>query len=686
MQRGHFGIIEWTLVSESVKRRSVAVRLLCVLWITFPVRASGQAQRSASSNETRSAIERLFQQYAKAISDESIVGIGLLREGDPTEFGDNLNKEWAPIFAIYSDLRLDYELTLIGTEAGKALVRQSYVLSGCPQRLNSRSSRVTVRRGLCDYLLHRSGSSWLFSGDRWAVDDLTQSILGVLDQASTDPAPRLLQFASELRGGEWLCIRVMRWSGAIPVHSSSQEPRDRDIADAIQSELQKRFANGKAGSLHLFLQWDGSHWAMVADVWLPSEPLPSPATQGNGRANAGDPDGSDEDIEAQAKQMKLKVEDHFADAGLHRDYATFLERLGLFALALDEMEKASKLDPAVVTSIQMDSARSNTARDPLRLSQAQLSRESRVGTTSNHPRNLLQALASYGPNPQDPGVYLQRSLAHLQLGSDQVAYDEWSRAAAMVQRIRSASLRQALETLSASIERRLNDTRVKPPAILVSDLFTVRSNPANPSLPALLVALERAQHVIYSDFGVPMAQTEVVLFSTQEEFQRFTPMTTTPRVSESTAAYANGDAIITYPQEGADLVSVVAHEYGHIAVQQLTNRRHVPDWLNEGVACCVQGGYWHYKERCRAAYPDRLISMDRLLDWKFQGEDAYLAYSQANWIVEFMVEKSGKGAVLNMLNDLGRGMDANAAFLKHLGVDQRQFWAIWMKDKVGSNL
>ncbi len=658
------------------------MRLLCVVWITFAIRASGREERSDPPIETRNAIEHLFQQYAKAISDESIVEIGLLREGDPTEFGHNLNKEWSPIFSRYSDLRLDFVLTRVGTEGEKALVRQAYILSGCPQRLNSRSSRVTVRRGHCDYLLHRRESSWLFSGDCWAVDDFTQSILGVLDQVSIDPVPPLLQFASELRGGEWFRIRTMRWSGAIPVHLPSQDYSDRNIADAIQAELRKRSANENAGSLHLFLQWDGSGWAIVAEVWHPPGPAP---TQGDGRANADGQYSSYNDAEEDAKQMKSKVEDRFADAGLHRDYATHLEGIGLFALSLDEMEKASKLDPAVVTSAQMDSARSKAARDPLRLSQEQLSMESRVGTAPSHPRNLLQALASYGPNPQDPGVYLQRSLAHLQLGSDQIAYEEWSRAAAMVQRIRSASLRQALETLSASIERRLNDTRLKPPAVLVSDLFTVRSNPANPSLPALLVALERAQHVVYSDFGVPMAQTEVVLFSTQEEFQRFSPMTTTPRVSESTAAYSNGEAIITYPQEVADLVPVVAHEYGHIAVRQLTNHRHVPDWLNEGVACCVQGGYWNYKERCRAAYPDRLLRMDQLLDWKFQGEESYLAYSQANWIVEFMVEKVGKGAVLNVLNDLGRGMDANAAFLKHLGVDQRQLWAMWLKAKVGSN-
>ena len=51
-----------------------------------------------------------------------------------------------------------------------------------------------------------------------------------------------------------------------------------------------------------------------------------------------------------------------------------------------------------------------------------------------------------------------------------------------------------------------------------------------------LAALEAAQHTVYADFGIPMGSTEVVVWRTQSEFQRYTSMFSSQGASEFVAA------------------------------------------------------------------------------------------------------------------------------------------------------
>ena len=106
----------------------------------------------------------------------------------------------------------------------------------------------------------------------------------------------------------------------------------------------------------------------------------------------------------------------------------------------------------------------------------------------------------------------------------------------------------------------------------------------------------------------------------------------------------------------------------------------VPVWFNEGIATSVEGGYDGYLNRVRrAANTNTLLDMNEMLRWDVDGERAFLAYSQANSIVDFMVKNWGKGAVLEILRQIGRDVPPEKAFRNVLGLSQQQLWDSWVQ-------
>ena len=56
---------------------------------------------------------------------------------------------------------------------------------------------------------------------------------------------------------------------------------------------------------------------------------------------------------------------------------------------------------------------------------------------------------------------------------------------------------------------------------------------------------------------------------------------------------------------------------------------------------------------------------------------AFLAYSQANSIVDYIVAKWGKNAVLEILRQIGRDVPPETAFRSVLGIGQQDLWNSW---------
>jgi len=193
-----------------------------------------------------------------------------------------------------------------------------------------------------------------------------------------------------------------------------------------------------------------------------------------------------------------------------------------------------------------------------------------------------------------------------------------------------------------------------------------------------------------------MNNTEVLLWPTQADFQRYTTrfsetahsefvtaLTLTKLINTRQGPLVLGEEMNVYSSRNTTWFSTVAHEYGHVAVRQMSRARDVPTWLNEGIACAVEGGYEGYKPRLhRAAQNNGLLSMDDLLEWQVDGERAFLAYSEANSLVDYIVTRWGGNALLQILRFIGNDMTPDEAFTATLQMDQYQLWQAWRKDGV----
>jgi hypothetical protein len=473
------------------------------------------------------------------------------------------------------------------------------------------------------------------------------------------------------------------------------------------------------GTLHLLLQNGARDWVGLDGVWEPrlSQTAPnSPKTRrasGTATPNVreeGEPAPFSLAAERAAASARREVGGDpilFGDAGAHRRLAQVLEGAGLFGEAADEWEKSSLLVPALappsarVSATQLRGAQERRAWDPRARAIEQLEDERRVGLDNAHPTTIISLLEK--SDRVAPALkYLRLGLEHSKLGEDTIASAYLQRAQDRLRQGAWAKLSPDdvawAEVLSEHLEQRRLLAPIKPPNHLRSDLFTVRCRLDEAATLPVLAALEAAQHTVYADFRVPMGATEVVLWKTQKEFQDYTTrfsahggsefvaaLTLTKLIATSEGPLVLGEEINAFVDERlADATfGTVAHEYGHVAVRQMSRGRAVPVWFNEGVATVVEGGYEGAVERVRTAKKsNRLLSMAALQAWSVDGERAFLAYSQANSMVDFMIERWGAPKVLEILRQIGANVAPEQAFRNVLGVSTAQLWQAWAREGI----
>jgi hypothetical protein len=215
----------------------------------------------------------------------------------------------------------------------------------------------------------------------------------------------------------------------------------------------------------------------------------------------------------------------------------------------------------------------------------------------------------------------------------------------------------------------------------------------------LLAGLEAAQHTVYEDFNVALGNTEVVLWRNQGEFQSYTKQASGTPTSEFIAALTltrlvasqSGPVVLCeeinfFADPRANTISTIAHEYGHVAVRHVSNGRTVPMWLNEGIATSVEGGYDGYLSRVRtAAARGTLLTMREMAEWDVDGERAFLAYSQANSMIDFITarwDKPGQSSILEILRQIGRDVPPETAVRNVLNVSTQELWNLWAREGI----
>ena len=204
--------------------------------------------------------------------------------------------------------------------------------------------------------------------------------------------------------------------------------------------------------------------------------------------------------------------------------------------------------------------------------------------------------------------------------------------------------------------------------------FTVAfEGPAEEALAnAALASLDRAYWRIGAILGAfPNNAVPVVLYTSEQ----FRDITRSP--SWAAAAY---DGTIRVPMRGAlekggELDRVLAHEFAHALVRSLAPRN-VPIWLDEGLAAALETGDLDWAEK-HAAGATALPPLRALQSGfgRLDGAQAQLAYAASALAARRLLDEAGSAAVINLLRDLGEGLDFEAAFLHRI---QRTFvnWAI----------
>ena len=164
-----------------------------------------------------------------------------------------------------------------------------------------------------------------------------------------------------------------------------------------------------------------------------------------------------------------------------------------------------------------------------------------------------------------------------------------------------------------------------------------------------------------------------------------------------TIAAATGPVIaMEAPREGAnhqgtyDWVRVIRHEFVHTVTLARTRNR-LPHWFTEASAVYLEDAPrdWNTVRLLSNAYEaDRLFDLDKVNIGFIRPErptDRPLAYAQSHWMYEFIVERFGSRAPLELMDLYAVGVREGEAFQRVLGLSREEFLAAF-KEWAGGEL
>ena len=179
------------------------------------------------------------------------------------------------------------------------------------------------------------------------------------------------------------------------------------------------------------------------------------------------------------------------------------------------------------------------------------------------------------------------------------------------------------------------------------------------------------------------------LTSSEKEYARITSKSV-PEWS-SGVAFVQQKIIILKPGKYFDKTEyerLLMHEIVHIFLSEKIGIGKIPLWLNEGTAMYLSQESISWNEGIilgNAIVSGNLLSfseMDSLL--KFGQIKARIAYLESFLAVQFLINRFGEKALLNILGDFSSKLSANEIFLKNIGMDLIDFeidWYAFVKDK-----
>ncbi len=163
-----------------------------------------------------------------------------------------------------------------------------------------------------------------------------------------------------------------------------------------------------------------------------------------------------------------------------------------------------------------------------------------------------------------------------------------------------------------------------------------------------------------------------------------------------TIAASTGPVIaMEAPREGAkhlgtyDWVRVIRHEYVHTVTLSRTNNR-IPHWFTEAAAVYLElapRDYSTCQMLSEALRTDQLFDFDEI-NLAFvrpkRPSDRSQAYAQGHWMYEFLIERTGTRAPLELMDLYAQGIREEQAFQAVVGVSRAQFleeFKLWARQQ-----
>ena len=221
---------------------------------------------------------------------------------------------------------------------------------------------------------------------------------------------------------------------------------------------------------------------------------------------------------------------------------------------------------------------------------------------------------------------------------------------------------------------------------LDSEHFIIRYLPGVDEVVARMMpdALDQMHEEVAARFGHEPAQRTVIEVMPDHEFfsVRITGM---PWIH--TIAACTGPVIaMEVPREGArnkhlglfDWLEIMRHEYTHTITLDRTRNR-IPHWLTEAASVSMETKPRDYQTATKLALALRqgeLFDMEGI-NWAFirprKPSDRPMAYAQGAWMVEFMNEEWGEGALVELLDHYFEGRPEKDAMPAVLGISPEEF-------------
>ena len=288
-----------------------------------------------------------------------------------------------------------------------------------------------------------------------------------------------------------------------------------------------------------------------------------------------------------------------------------------------------------------------------------LSQKYRFAEGASHLRQALQWNTNYLP------AKIQLAQVELRLGNESTG---WQLAAEVHQEdgydIEAFNLVQ------------LRDVLDKFSTITNADLV-VRMEPMEASIygDRAIALLERARHQLTGKYGVELVKpTLIEIFNNQKDFGvRTFGMPENPgflgvcfgRVVTANSPAANNSQPVNWE-------AVLWHEFCHSVTLTLTHNR-MPRWLSEGISVYEEiqaDPSWgqHITPRYREMILNGELTPVSKLSGAFLAPPTPLhlqfAYFEAEWVVEFLIQRYGFDQLLSLLRDLRDGVDTATALAR----------------------